>query len=340
MGYSGVILCYGKEIILHDPSSSDGSLSTSGSDMGTSAEEQIAQWRDGQLETLKYISAGDFIGIKYTGAGPEVVNALAEGRDLPAQVLEAMDIICKQAAAQGSSIWIDAEQQALQPTIDAWTIDLMRYYNRDGTALISNTIQAYLKGARRSVENHLHIAQREGWSLGIKLVRGAYIEKEVRSLIHDTKEDTDNSYNEIVRDLLCKSWPGFEGESFPDTHLFLAGHNSESIRMACETVRTQVKSGKKVGVLRFGQLQGMADEVSCKLLQQGEEARNCDGLSEDEAEIQRQMIPMAYKCLTWGSVQECLQFLLRRAIENRGATERMRAAFPELKAELRRRMLV
>ena len=82
-----------------------------------------------------------------------------------------MSIICERAAAQGSRVWIDAEQQVFQSTIDRWTVDMMRRYNTNGQALVLLTLQAYLKSARDTLGKLLHQAHDEGWTLGIKLVR-------------------------------------------------------------------------------------------------------------------------------------------------------------------------
>jgi len=82
-----------------------------------------------------------------------------------------MAVICKRAGAQGSRVWIDAEQQVLENTIARWTVDIMRRYNTNGQALVSLTLQAYLKSARTTLRNLLRQAHDEGWTLGIKLVR-------------------------------------------------------------------------------------------------------------------------------------------------------------------------
>jgi proline dehydrogenase len=82
-----------------------------------------------------------------------------------------MSAICERAAAQGSRVWIDAEQQEFQSTIDRWTVDMMRRYNTNGQALVSLTLQAYLKSARHTLETLLQQARVEGWTLGVKLVR-------------------------------------------------------------------------------------------------------------------------------------------------------------------------
>jgi hypothetical protein len=82
-----------------------------------------------------------------------------------------MSAICERAAAQSSRLWIDAEQQVFQPTIDRWTVDMMRRYNTNGEALVSLTLQAYLKSARSTLRKLLRQACDENWTLGVKLVR-------------------------------------------------------------------------------------------------------------------------------------------------------------------------
>jgi hypothetical protein len=73
----------------------------------------------------------------------------------------------------------------------------------------------------------------------------------------------------------------------------------------------------------FGQLHGMSDEVSFSLLQE----KNED-----------QTAPDVYKCTTWGSLGECLAYLLRRAVENRDAVLRTSDEYAALKAEVKRRI--
>ena len=258
-----------------------------------------------------------------------------------------MDALCTQAASQKSRIWIDAEQQIFQSTIDAWTMDLMRRYNRDDDALVWTTIQTYLKSSRATVGQFLQTASNEGWTLGIKQVRGAYIASDVRDRIWDTKEQTDESYNTIARDLLKKTtasgvFPGLDGPKFPKLHLFLAGHNKESVRLATSLVNELVHAGKDVPPVQYGQLQGMADDISCHLVQQYEEAAD-DARShsgEKEYELKLKAAPLAYKCLCWGSVTEVLNFLMRRAVENASAAERLKEGLVDMKKELRRRVLL
>jgi hypothetical protein len=254
------------------------------------------------------------------------------------QVREAIEAICDQALRQETRLWIDAEQQIFQTAIDAWTTDLMRKYNQNGTVLVYNTFQAYLKGTPANIEKHLKIAQEEGWTLGIKLVRGAYIASEPRNLIHDTIDDTHAAYNSIVQSLLTRAFPGVEiypGKRFPEVQLMLASHNENSVKKGYETWRSRKEIGLPTIKLEIGQLQGMADEVSCGLVQMRQQMSG-----NEKAHSSSGWYPRAFKCLCWGGVQECIQFLVRRVIENRSSLDRTKLWMAGLKKELWRRMKV
>ena len=250
-------------------------------------------------------------------------------KPIPDALEKALHDICEEVAKQGSRLWLDAEQQLLQPGLDEWAISLMRKFNRNGKALVYNTIQAYLKGSKANVDRQISLATNEGWAVGIKLVRGAYIEHEVRSLIHDTKEDTDRNYDMIVDILLSQP-----GESFSPTALFLATHNAASTEKALSTNRQRVANNQPTAFLECGQVQGMADELSCKLVHNYETSQQGYQLSADKAAA----VTRAFKCLVWGSVAECMGYLYRRAIESRGAVERTSHMVDALKQELKRRV--
>lgn len=242
-----------------------------------------------------------------------------------------MEAICEQALRQNTRVWIDAEQQAYQDTIDDWTIDLMRKYNRDGNVLVYNTFQAYLKRTPSNIAKHLKLAQEEGWKLGIKLVRGAYISSEPQHLIHDTIEETHTAYDSIVQSLLTKTFPGLESQKpFPDIQLMLASHNENSVKKGYETWRSRNERGLSTIKLEIAQLQGMADEVSCALVQTRKEMT-----IGEKAEV---WYPKAFKCLCWGGTQECIQFLIRRAVENTGSLDRTKLWMENLRRELWRRI--
>lgn len=207
----------------------------------------------------------------------------------------------------------DAEQARLQPGIDTWTLDYMRRYNtQPDDAAIFGTYQAYLKRTPGVLQAHLEEAARGGFSVGVKLVRGAYLGSDPRELIHDTKADTDAAYNALATAVMRREWvaPMESAENFPVASLVLASHNAESVRLA----RRLIAQGESRSRVAFAQLQGMADEVSCELLVPSKDAA---AQTDDPKRA-----PEAYKYLVWGSTGECMKYLLRRAYENRDAVQR------------------
>jgi proline dehydrogenase len=232
------------------------------------------------------------------------------------------------AVSRGVRLLFDAEQQAVQKGIDTWTLDYMRKYNtKPGQAAIYGTYQAYLKSTPATLGRHLSIAQKEGFTLGVKLVRGAYLGSDPRHLINDTKEATDKAYNSIAKGLLTRQWeqPLSGPGPFPSVSLVLASHNAESVKHA----RDICESGRSRAEIAFAQLQGMADEVSCDLVYA---AKNVGALPGGQAS----RLP-AYKYLVWGSTGECMKYLLRRAYENRDAVQRTRSGRDAMWAEVMRR---
>jgi proline dehydrogenase len=243
--------------------------------------------------------------------------------------------ICEAAVKQGSRVWIDAEQQDLQNTIDEWSINLMRKFNTGEKALVYTTMQAYLKHTPDNIARHLRLAQDEGWVLGIKLVRGAYIATEKRELIHDTIEDTHKAYNTVAENLLKQAYPGIQSNKpYPRAELFLATHNPESIKLGWSIQQSLMRAKQPTVELGFGQLQGMADEISCSLLQLCQQGVQTNQSVSQSAELS----PNVFKCLAWGSTQECLQFLLRRVRENADALGRTRSWAMGFKTEIGRRL--
>ncbi|EXJ65725.1 uncharacterized protein A1O5_11253 [Cladophialophora psammophila CBS 110553] len=189
------------------------------------------------------------------------------------------------------------------------------------------------QSSRDKVQDQLELAREQGWRLGIKLVRGAYINNDIRQATHDTKTHADASYNGIVEDLLCGNFPAMGNQRAVELDLLLAGHNSSSIRRAARLASELSAQSKLKVIPEFGQLQGMADDVGCELLPLADKMRREGNLAPANT-----YIPKVYKCLTWGSIQECMQYLTRRLVENRGAGDRMRVGAAEFRRELLRRI--
>jgi hypothetical protein len=243
-------------------------------------------------------------------------------------MLDALDEVAIKCKERGIQIIVDAESQRWQTGIARTTLELMRKYNTDGKAVIYNTYQAYLKETLAVVAHHLAEAQKDGFTLGLKLVRGAYILSDDRALIHDTKQDTDDTYNGIAQGAIRQHIGAFGSEEpdakpFPSVNLLLASHNRDSVMSAHRLRQQRIAAGLPTVPVAFGQLHGMSDEVSFSLLAERDEDQNP---------------PEVLKCSTWGTMGECIGYLLRRAVENRDAVLRTTDEFAALRKETWRRI--
>ncbi|KAJ4302918.1 hypothetical protein N0V90_001809 [Kalmusia sp. IMI 367209] len=325
LGFRGVILTYAKEVVFdHKSQASHVPGASNTTESSTGHDSVIEEWRVGTLATVDLIGKGDILAIKTTGGGPAVANAFNKGELPPPQMLAALDEVATKCKERGIKIIVDAESQHFQKGIARTTLELMRKFNREPEVVIYNTYQAYLKRTPEFLEKHLAEAAKDGFTLGLKLVRGAYILSDDRSLIHDTKEDTDRAYNSIAEGALHQKLFSFGTASrpFPATNLLLASHNKASVISAQRLHAQREKDGLPTVPVCFAQLHGMSDEVGFTLLKE----RDAEGRAPD-----------VFKCSTWGSMGECVGYLLRRAVENRDAVLRTKDEFNALKKEVWRR---
>ena len=274
--------------------------------------------------------------LRFTGAGRQALYNLSERLSPTPALADAIDDICSLAASRGIRLLFDAEQQAVQAGIDDWTLAYMRKYNTAERAVIYGTYQAYLKSTPATLSGHLKVARDEGFTLGVKLVRGAYLGSDPRHLIHDTKANTDSAYDGIAEALLRRQWrtplvPDASDARFPSVNMVLASHNAESVRKA----RAVLDSGVSDTQVAFAQLQGMADEVSCDLLRG---ARGGPMATPSSGDKSVGIAPSTYKYAVWGSTGECMKYLLRRAQENRDAVQRTKSGRDAMRAEVWRRI--
>lgn len=250
--------------------------------------------------------------------GSAALRLLKQNQPPSPAMLQAMEELCESAAAKGVLLLPAAEPQNANAAVDAWTQMLARKYNKNG-ATVYNTFQCYLKASGHVLAAHLEDAAKHNYNLGVKLVRGAYMATEKRDLIWDTIEDTHQAYDSLTKNILTKQYGGLlqapsADAKFPNADLFLATHNQESVKFAQEIRNEQLSKGEELGKLCYAQLQGMADEVSCRLLQASKAAKDDNIPAVD--------VPRTYKYLPWGTTSQCLHYLLRRADENKDAMSR------------------
>ena len=326
LGFKGVILTYAKEMVF-DHTTSAATLhaeQTKIAEAGSGIDPVTEEWRVGTLATVDMINKGDILALKTTGGGPAVSEAFHRGELPPQQMMDALDEIATRCKERGIQIIVDAESQHFQKGIARTSLELMRKFNREPQVVIYNTYQAYLKNQAKYLQQHLAEAEKDGFTLGLKLVRGAYMLSDERSLIHDTKEDTDAAYDGIVNGALHqKLWDFGTSRPFPALNLFLASHNKESLITAQRLHAQREKDGLPTVPIGFAQLHGMSDEVGFSLLKE---------------KGAREEAPAVFKCSTWGSMGDCVAYLLRRAVENRDAVLRTKDEFNALKKEVWRRM--
>lgn len=280
----------------------------------------------------------------FTGAGRQAVHQLTQQLPPSATTDDAIVEICELARARDVRLLVNAEQYVVQQGIDEWTLRFQRQYNSTtlGKAIVYGTYQAYLHSSPTTLAQHLAIAQNEGFTLGVKLVRGAYLGSDARHLFWDTKEQTDIAYDDMAESVLRRRYCGVlqptharDGilSDFPKANLVIASHNQASITKAMNVREEQTNRGAEKIDLAYAQLMGMADEVSCGLVLAGTKKKGLGLPGKGEVEE-----PRAYKYFVWGTVSECLKYLVRRAEENRDAVVRAKEGRAALGAELRRRV--
>ena len=254
----------------------------------------------------------------------------------------ALEEIFDAAKEKGVGILIDAEHNYIQAGIDSWALQAQERYNY-GKAVIFSTYQAYLQSAPATLAQNLAFAHKKGFVLGVKLVRGAYFSTDPPDIFWSSQADTDRAYDGIAQALIRRKYnnvlvpfrpPPHELEKedpnsqFPEINVLLATHNHTSVRNAVRTWNSERQTTTRRADIAFGQLMGMADNVSGELIISGK-----NGTDEGNGGDLR-----TYKYLPWGTVGECLGYLTRRADENRQAVERAREDRKAINLELRRRM--
>lgn len=252
-------------------------------------------------------------------------------------MMEAIEEVCDLAHSKRVGLFAGAEEEITNVGIESWTEQLQRKYNRDdpGRATVYTTFQTYLRSTPAKIAQHLALAKENGYTFGVKLVRGAYLRMEPTDKVLRSKEETDQAYDSLVESILREKYDGLLAApggqsiaSFPDVDLVIATHNHPSVRKARTIRDKQVGKGENRIRLSYAQLQGMADEVSCELVHSANDL-SADGSVKD--------IPRTYKNACWGSQRQCLEFLLRRASENKEAATRTEETRRAMGAELRRR---
>ena len=230
-------------------------------------------------------------------------------------VLKRIDAICHSADKNGVAIYFDAEESWIQDTIDHLAWLMMRRYNKN-RVVVFNTYQMYRHDRLQFLFDSFDRAKKEGFKLGIKLVRGAYMLKEAKfaeengrpTPIQPSKAATDDAYNTAVR---------FCVENCDHLEVCNASHNAQSALLQAQLMD---EKGIRRDDPRFmcSQLLGMSDNLTFNLARAGFRVA---------------------KYVVYGQVKEVIPYLLRRAQENTSVTGDAGRELQLILTELERRKL-
>ncbi|SHG07447.1 proline dehydrogenase family protein [Pedobacter caeni] len=209
--------------------------------------------------------------------------------------------ICRRAFDKNVPIMVDAEETWIQDTIDELAVDMMRLFNKE-RIIVYNTYQMYRHDKLADLKADHLIAKASGYILGVKMVRGAYMEKERKraeemgylSPIQPTKEASDIDYNESLNYCMAH---------IDEIAIVCGTHNEESCRVLAELLDKHQIDHNHPHVY-FAQLLGMSDNLSFNLSDAGYNVA---------------------KYVPYGPIKAVMPYLFRRAQENTsiaGATSR------------------
>lgn len=293
---------------------------------GKEVEEQFDLAMEKTLNTIKFGKEKEslpFAVFKPTGFGKfKLYQKITEGIDLDAheivewkRIKERYNIVSKAAYEADIPLLIDAEETWMQTAADDLIEEMMKKYNRK-KAIVFGTLQLY-RWDRLDYLKKLHKrAKEQGFYIGMKLVRGAYMEKEreraakygYKDPICVDKATTDKMYNDVLNYMI---------ENIDDMSIFSGSHNEESAYLLMDLIKKYqlAKDDKRIW---FGQLYGMSDHISYNLAKEGYNVA---------------------KYLPFGPVRDVMPYLIRRAEENTSVAGQTNRELELLKRERERRKI-
>lgn len=208
------------------------------------------------------------------------------------KIKERVDAICRAGYEANVRVFFDAEESWIQDTTDYLALQMMQKYNKE-KAIVYNTIQMYRWDRLEYLKNTHKIALADDFYLGVKLVRGAYMEKERKratdfsypSPIQPNKEASDQDYDLALH--YCVD--------HIDRISLCAGTHNEASSMLLVDLMSQKGIAKDDKRIYFSQLLGMSDNLSFNLAHAGYNV---------------------VKYVPYGPVKAVLPYLFRRAQEN------------------------
>lgn len=290
---------------------------------GKETEEQFDLAMDKTLKILDFVKEKDsipFAVFKPTGFGRfYIYQKVSEYKDLTDdeegewnRIVERYDTVAKKAFDNDVPLLIDAEESWMQTAADDLIEVMMQRYNKN-KIIVFSTLQMYRWDRLDYLKDLHHRANKKGFFIGMKLVRGAYMEKEREralekgypSPICATKQITDENYDAAINYMM-------ENEKMA---VFVGTHNEKSSLMLTELIKKH-NIPKDDLRLWFGQLYGMSDHISFNLAANGYNVA---------------------KYLPFGPVRDVMPYLIRRAEENTSVVGQTSRELSLLKKERMRR---
>jgi len=207
-----------------------------------------------------------------------------------------MDDILGTAHRLGTPVLVDAEESWMQDAADQVIEGYMQRYNTD-RAIVYNTLQMYRHDRFEYLKRLYDRAKQGNYIIGLKLVRGAYMEKErdraeqrgYPSPIQPDKAATDRDFDAALR---------FCIDHLDHIAIVCGTHNEASSMLLVELMVERGIAPNDPRIF-FGQLYGMSDHISYNLADAGYNVA---------------------KYVPYGPVKEVLPYLIRRAEENTSAS--------------------
>ena len=293
---------------------------------GRSSEDDFDKTKDEILRTVaraKDDPAIPFSVFKVTGVAPlGTLQRLSGKKKLDAKsqskcerINARIQEICEYAYSIGQPVFIDAEESWIQDAIDRLATEMIERFNLEGP-VVYNTLQMYRTDRLQFLKEARRQAKADGYILGVKLVRGAYMEKEreraaengYASPIHETKEATDNDYDAAVEYCL---------DHLEDVSFVAGTHNERSTQLLVRKMHDRGIPNDHPHV-HFSQLYGMSDNLSYVLSANGYNVS---------------------KYVPYGPVKDAIPYLVRRAEENSAVTGQMSRELDLISREIRRRKI-
>ena len=194
--------------------------------------------------------------------------------------------------------------------------EMMEKYNKD-KVIVFTTLQMYRHDKLKYFERLISLARGKKFKLGVKVVRGAYLEKEnnraeelnYQSPINKNKEATDKCFNDAIQLAI---------QNIDVLELCAGTHNKESCLLLIDLMKQNNIPNNHPNIW-FSQLYGMSDHISYNLAKSGYNVS---------------------KYLPYGPVKSTIPYLIRRAQENTAIAGQMGQELKLLIEERKRRKLV